>query len=113
MRKKRNRAGATRSGHRTQNRGELPPERAFVVQLTAQAELPRRFLARVEHITSGQVARVGSARDLVGFMAKVLDNRPPDEDLPCLTLQPPARMYPSPPPCLIGSAEAGEPKGTS
>ena len=53
----------------------MPPQRAFVVQLAAQAELPRRVLARVEHITSGQVAHVASTRELIAFMAAVLRRR--------------------------------------
>ena len=51
---------------------ELPPDRAFVLQLATYARLPRRVVGRVEHVTSGQVAHVTCLRELVAFMAKVL-----------------------------------------
>ena len=54
---------------------ELHPDRAFVVQLDAHAEPPRRVVGRVEHVTSGQVARVTSLGELMAFMAKVLRNQ--------------------------------------
>jgi hypothetical protein len=49
---------------------ELRPERAFVVHLDVRARPPRRVVGRVEHVTSGQVAYVTSAGELIGFMAK-------------------------------------------
>jgi hypothetical protein len=54
---------------------ELPPNRAFVLQLDVRAQPPRRVVGRVEHVTSGQVAHVTCLRDLVAFMAKVLRNQ--------------------------------------
>jgi len=53
---------------------ELPPDRAFVLHLDACAQPPRRMVARVEHITSGQVAHVTSLHELVAFLAAVLRN---------------------------------------
>jgi len=51
---------------------ELPADRAFVVQLDARAQPPRRVVGRVEHVTSGQVARIASLQELLLFMGKVL-----------------------------------------
>ena len=51
---------------------ELLPDRAFVVHLDVRAQLPRRVVGRVEHVTSGQVAHVASLGELIAFMAKVL-----------------------------------------
>ena len=50
----------------------LPPERAFVVQLRAQADPGGElFVGRVEHIASGEFVRFGSAAELLAFMANV------------------------------------------
>ncbi|MEO8755766.1 MAG: hypothetical protein ABI624_24135 [Casimicrobiaceae bacterium] len=51
---------------------ELPPDRAFVLQLDARALLPGRVAGRVEHITSGRIAHVTSQRELLVFLADVL-----------------------------------------
>jgi hypothetical protein len=51
---------------------DLPPDRAFVLHLDVRAQPPRRLVGRVEHITSGQVARVASVRELLVFFADVL-----------------------------------------
>ena len=67
-----------RSARRTTSKPaafELPPDRAFVLQLDACAQPPRRVVGRVEHVTSGQVAHIISLRELVAFMAKVLRNQ--------------------------------------
>ena len=56
-------------------RCELRPDRAFVVHLDVRAQLPRRMVGRVEHVTSGQVAYVTSLGELMLFMAKVLRNQ--------------------------------------
>jgi len=50
----------------------LSPERAFVLHLDARAEPPRRLLGRIEHVTSGRVARITSLRALVGFLTDLL-----------------------------------------
>src|SRR5262245_21898937 len=50
----------------------LRPERAFVLLLDVRAQLPRRVVGRVEHVTSGQVGHVTCLRELMAFMAKVL-----------------------------------------
>jgi len=54
---------------------ELCPDRAFVLLLDVRAQLPRRVVGRVEHVTSGQVGHVTCLRQLVAFMAKVLRNQ--------------------------------------
>jgi hypothetical protein len=54
---------------------ELRPDRAFVLHLDVHAQLPRRVVGRVEHVTSGLVAHVACLPDLLAFMAKVLRNR--------------------------------------
>jgi hypothetical protein len=51
---------------------ELPPDRAFVLHLDARAQLPRRVIGRVEHVTSGRVTHVTSLRELLAFLADVL-----------------------------------------
>jgi hypothetical protein len=55
---------------------ELPPDRAFVLQLDAGAQPPRRVAGRVEHVTSGQVAHITSLRQLAAFLAAVLQATP-------------------------------------
>jgi hypothetical protein len=54
---------------------ELLPDRACVLHLDVRAQLPRRVVGRVEHVTSGQVAHVTSLGELMAFMAKVLRNQ--------------------------------------
>jgi hypothetical protein len=51
---------------------ELSPQRAFVLHLDARAEPPRRMRGRIEHVTSGRIARITSLRGLVAFLAEVL-----------------------------------------
>ena len=56
----------------------LPVERAFVVQLTADATVSRRSIrGRVEHITSSQATHFASVDELLTFMASVLATSPP------------------------------------
>jgi hypothetical protein len=55
---------------------ELPPDRAFVLQLDACAQPPHRVAGRVEHVTSGQVAHITSLRQLAAFLAAVLQSTP-------------------------------------
>jgi len=52
----------------------LSPELAFVLHLDARAQLPRRVLGRVEHITSGRIARIGSLSELTTFLGDVLSD---------------------------------------
>jgi hypothetical protein len=63
-----------RSHQRTASRPalELSPNRAFVLQLDARAQPPRRVIGRVEHVTSGRVTHVTSLRELLIFLADVL-----------------------------------------
>jgi hypothetical protein len=55
---------------------ELSPERAFVLLLDARAQPPRRMLGRIEHVTSGRIARITSLGELVAFLAEVLRDGP-------------------------------------
>jgi hypothetical protein len=58
---------------------ELPPDRAFVLQLDARAQPPGRVIGRVEHVTSGRVAHVASVHELLAFLADVLGQRPVED----------------------------------
>jgi len=51
---------------------ELTADRAFVLHLDVRAQPPRRVAGRIEHVTTGQVARVKSLAELLAFLAKVL-----------------------------------------
>jgi len=51
---------------------QLSPELAFVLHLDARAHPPRRMLGRIEHVTSGRIARITSLRGLTTFLADVL-----------------------------------------
>ena len=53
----------------------MPPDRAFVLHLDVRAEPPRRVIGRVEHVTSGRVTHVTSLRELMSFLADVLDQQ--------------------------------------
>ena len=54
----------------------LPRDRAFVVQLTAQAAgTPAGFQGRVEHVASGQATHFHTVAECLGFMARVLCER--------------------------------------
>ena len=57
----------------------LPAERAFVVQVYAEAELsPGGFAGRVEHVVSGLATHFHTPEELLRFMARVLRERPPE-----------------------------------
>jgi hypothetical protein len=51
---------------------QLSPERAFVLHLDARANPPRRMLGRIEHVTSGRIARIRSLMELTTFLKSVL-----------------------------------------
>ena len=54
----------------------LPRDRAFVVQLTAQAAgTPEGFRGRVEHVASGQATHFHTVAECLAFMARVLRER--------------------------------------
>ena len=64
---------------RTKARPEnwLPPERAFVVQLSAHAEIGTHELAgRVEHVTTGESAHFASLAELLAFIGRLLGRTP-------------------------------------
>ena len=51
----------------------LPAQRAFLVQVHAEAEVAQARLAgRVEHVASGQATHFASPEELLAFMARVL-----------------------------------------
>ena len=51
----------------------LPAERAFVVQLYAEADMARgRMAGRVEHVVSGRAAHFDRLEDLLAFIERVL-----------------------------------------
>ena len=53
----------------------LPIQRAFVVQLHAEAEVAQgRIIGRVEHVLSGQVARFQTLDELPEFFTHLLRN---------------------------------------
>ena len=58
----------------------LPRQRAFVVQLQAQADAtPERFAGRVEHVISGQAVHFHSLDECLAFIARVLAHLPPPQ----------------------------------
>lgn len=59
----------------------LPRQRAFLVQLQAQAEVtPERFAGRVEHVTSGQATHFHSLDECLAFIAGVLAHVAPRQE---------------------------------
>ena len=51
----------------------LPAQRAFLVQVHAEADVAQTRLAgRVEHVVSGQATHFASPEELLAFMARVL-----------------------------------------
>jgi hypothetical protein len=68
----------------------LPAQRAFVVQVHAQAEVAQgRLAGRVEHVMSGQATHFASPEELLAFIARVLS--------PCLHAVPSSRALPQHP----------------
>ena len=51
---------------------QLSPDLAFVLHLDARAQPPHRMLGRIEHVTSGRIARITSLGGLTTFLADVL-----------------------------------------
>jgi len=51
----------------------LPAQRAFLVQVHAEAEVAQgRLAGRVEHVVSGQATHFASPEELLAFIARVL-----------------------------------------
>jgi hypothetical protein len=51
----------------------LPAQRAFFVQVHAEADVAQgRLAGRVEHVVSGQATHFASPEELLAFMAQVL-----------------------------------------
>jgi hypothetical protein len=61
-----------RSPNATQSRERFPPDRAFVVQLSAAEQAGRPQSGRVEHVVSGRSARFDSLERLSEFFGEVL-----------------------------------------
>lgn len=58
----------------------LPANRAFVVQLHAEAQVEQgEFRGRVEHIVSMQATHFHSLEELAAFVAKVVTSLPEDD----------------------------------
>jgi hypothetical protein len=58
----------------------LPANRAFVVQVHADAKLEQgQWQGRVEHLVSYRAARFRSLEELLAFMVKVLSEPEPEE----------------------------------
>jgi hypothetical protein len=72
MAQKRDTSGSRRDAAAGPVALELPPDRAFVLHLDARAQPPRRMLGRIEHVTSGRIARIRSLRELLTFLREVL-----------------------------------------
>jgi hypothetical protein len=55
----------------------LPAQRAFLVQMHAEAEVAQgHLMGRVEHVVSGQATHFTSLEALLAFMARVLTTLP-------------------------------------
>ena len=68
----------------------LPAQRAFLVQVHAEAEVAQgRLAGRVEHVVSGQATHFASPEELLAFMAQVLQ--------PCHRSGPSPRALPQDP----------------
>ncbi len=68
----------------------LPAQRAFLVQVHAEAEVAQgRLAGRVEHVVSGQATHFASPEELLAFMARVLT--------PCLLPVQSTSALPQPP----------------
>lgn len=56
-----------------ENASPLPPERAFVVQIAAEADVAAGCCrGRVEHVVSGRATHFVSAAELFAFVARTL-----------------------------------------
>jgi hypothetical protein len=61
----------------------LPTQRAFLVQVHAEADVAQgRLAGRVEHVVSGQAIHFASPEELLAFMARVLATLPPSRAEP-------------------------------
>jgi hypothetical protein len=55
------------------NRPTLPSNRAFVVQVHADAQIEQgQFKGRVEHLNSREAAHFASLEELLAFMARIV-----------------------------------------
>jgi len=61
----------------------LPAQRAFLVQVHAEAEVAQgRLAGRVEHVVSGQATHFASPEELLAFMARVVRSKNPNTPFP-------------------------------
>ena len=64
----------------SRNRPSLPANRAFVVQLQAEAQVDQgEFHGRAEHLVSFQARRFHSLEELAAFMMQVVTTLPADD----------------------------------
>jgi hypothetical protein len=62
------------------NKPSLPTNRAFVVQLHAEAEVGQaEFRGRVEHVVSMRSTHFHSLEELVAFIVKMVTTLPEDD----------------------------------
>ena len=72
----RTRTAASRPALVARRRIGLPAERAFVIQLRADANLARGIVrGRVEHVLSGTAAHFRSVEELLGCMREIFARR--------------------------------------
>ena len=71
----------------------LPPERAFVVEFSADGGTPGddRLSGRIEHVVSGQATRFESTGEVLAFVHGVLRPRQPGLRQGAVTSPPPIR----------------------
>jgi hypothetical protein len=63
------------------NQPSLPANRAFVVQLHADAQVGKgRFKGRVEHIVSYKATHFHSLKELAAFIAHMITTLPQEDD---------------------------------
>ena len=63
------------------NQPSLPVNRAFVVQLHAEAQVEKgKFRGRVEHIVSMRATHFRSLKELAAFIAQTITTLPEEDD---------------------------------
>jgi hypothetical protein len=63
------------------NKPSLPTNRAFVVQLHADAQVEKgKFRGRVEHIVSMRATHFHSLKELTAFFAQTITTLPQEDD---------------------------------
>ncbi len=57
------------------NQPSLPVNRAFAVQIHADAQVRRQLKGRIEHVLSGEAAHFGSLAELQAFITRVVEEQ--------------------------------------